>query len=296
MKVTIIIPVYNGEKFLKKTLESVKNLKYDNFDVLIIEDVSTDGSLRIINDFIKNDERFKLLKNEKNEGIIKNIERGIGMSTSEYILNLGQDDILEEGHLEKMVSSLEKNDSFIYCNSILINSNGEKIGALFREEKNKKKLLNYKTKLGKRNFINSCGLIYNREKAIKVGAFKKIDGLRNYGEWIAWIRLSKVGKIKYCTEIRSRYRKHDTNISNSFIEPSKRINLLRYYSVVLKEILGIYKNEYTLLSRVKIKRNIFLLKVEIIFLTVCPNSIYERYSNILCKTKQKIKEKLIYGN
>ena len=70
-KVSIIVPMYNAEKFIGKTIESVLSQTYENWEMLIMNDVSTDNSLAVASEFVKKDKRIKIVNTEKNVGVVK---------------------------------------------------------------------------------------------------------------------------------------------------------------------------------------------------------------------------------
>ena len=83
--VSIITPVYNAEKYLEETILSVINQSYKNWELLLIDDCSTDKSYEIIQKYLKTDKRIKYLKNEKNSGPAITRNRGLENSKGEYI-------------------------------------------------------------------------------------------------------------------------------------------------------------------------------------------------------------------
>ena len=85
------MPVYNGASFLYDTIESILNQTYENFELLILDDFSTDNSIEIIKSF--DDKRIRLFKNKKNEGYIKGLNFLIQNSRGDYIARNDQDDI-----------------------------------------------------------------------------------------------------------------------------------------------------------------------------------------------------------
>lgn len=108
-KVSIIMPVYNSEKYLKEAIESILNQTYTNFKLIIINDGSTDGSLDIINEYIKNDERIELFNNDGNKGLPYTRKRGLELADTEYIALMDSDDISYNQRLEEQVKYLDEN-------------------------------------------------------------------------------------------------------------------------------------------------------------------------------------------
>ena len=103
--VSIIVPVYNGEKYLIQCLNSVLNQTYQNFEIIIINDKSPDNSQQIIERFAKKEPRTKVIKNEVNLGA-KVRHKGIQMSQGEFVLFLDQDDWLTPQAVEHLINQI----------------------------------------------------------------------------------------------------------------------------------------------------------------------------------------------
>lgn len=133
MKFSIVIPVYNVEKYLEKCLDSVINQTYDNFEVIIVNDGSTDNSESIINKYLKKDKRFKLF-NKENGGLSEARNYGLKYVTGDYVIFLDSDDYLETELLEKIYDiSLKKRYD---CIKFLFNVVDEKDNIMKREVTN----------------------------------------------------------------------------------------------------------------------------------------------------------------
>lgn len=85
--------IYNSEKFLDKSIQSILNQTFKNFEFIIINDCSTDNSLRIIKEYIKKDKRIKLIKNTENIGLTKSLNKGLRKAKGRYIARMDADDI-----------------------------------------------------------------------------------------------------------------------------------------------------------------------------------------------------------
>lgn len=109
-KVSIIIPVYNTEKYLSQCLESLQNQTLTNFEVVCINDESVDSSLKILKDFVSKDQRFIIIdKENEGQGIARNL--GILKAKGEYILFLDSDDWLEPAALEKAYNKIKTDEA-----------------------------------------------------------------------------------------------------------------------------------------------------------------------------------------
>jgi glycosyltransferase involved in cell wall biosynthesis len=101
------MPVYNGEKYIRQAIDSVMQQTYSNFELLLIDDASTDSSVEIIKGYT--DPRIRLIRNENNLGISDSRNRGIDLCNTEYIALMDDDDIALPTRLEKEIEFLDKN-------------------------------------------------------------------------------------------------------------------------------------------------------------------------------------------
>lgn len=106
-QVTVLMPVYNAEKYLKKCIESIINQSFKDFILLIINDGSNDNSLNIINSF--KDSRIIVINNEINKGLIYSLNKGIKFICTKYIIRMDSDDICLKDRIEKQYNFMENN-------------------------------------------------------------------------------------------------------------------------------------------------------------------------------------------
>lgn len=126
--VSIILPVYNCEKFIRFTIDSLLNQTYTNFELLILNDGSIDATTKIIDTYT--DSRIQRINNSKNEGLIFTLNKGVALAKGKYIARIDADDICLPTRLEKQVQWLEKNtNTAIVATQIkLINEEGLVVG------------------------------------------------------------------------------------------------------------------------------------------------------------------------
>jgi len=116
-KISVLMPVYNCEKFLKEAIDSILNQTFDNLEYIIINDGSTDNSLNIINSY--KDKRIKIINNSKNIGISRSLNKGISHATGEFIARQDADDISELDRLQIQLEYFEKNNVDLVDTSIV---------------------------------------------------------------------------------------------------------------------------------------------------------------------------------
>ncbi|HII4433463.1 glycosyltransferase family 2 protein [Clostridium perfringens] len=107
--VSVVMSVYNGEKYLNESIESILNQTYKNFEFIIINDGSTDKSLKIIENYSIKDKRIILIDNIVNKGLIYSLNKGIEKSKGKYIVRMDADDISLENRIKEQVKFMEEN-------------------------------------------------------------------------------------------------------------------------------------------------------------------------------------------
>jgi len=115
-KISIIIPVYNVEKYLRQCLDSVVNQTYKNIEIVCVNDASPDNSLTILNEYAQKDSRIIIVDKKENEGLPQARKSGFEKSRGEYIVNIDSDDWVEIDMIEKMINvAVEQNCDMVYC-------------------------------------------------------------------------------------------------------------------------------------------------------------------------------------
>ena len=102
-KVSVLIPMYNGDQYIVAAIESVLRQSYSNIELIIVDDGSTDNSVNIMQQYLSADTRIQLIQNENNLGLVGNWNRCVELATGEWIKFLFQDDLLEPSCIERMV-------------------------------------------------------------------------------------------------------------------------------------------------------------------------------------------------
>ena len=123
--VSVITPVYNHEKYIAQTIQSILDQTYQNWEMLIVDDCSKDGSWDIIQEWAKKDSRIKAFRNEENKGLIPNWKFLIDNSKGEYISFLEGDDLFSPENLQSKIEVFEKYSrlGMVYCNFEVIDDN-----------------------------------------------------------------------------------------------------------------------------------------------------------------------------
>ncbi len=114
-KISVGIPVYNGEKFIRKSVESVLQQNYGNFELIISDNASIDSTTDICNKFLKKDDRIKFFKQNKNMGANWNFNFLLEKSIGKYFVWVAADNIILPEFIEKSIAELESQEKIVGC-------------------------------------------------------------------------------------------------------------------------------------------------------------------------------------
>lgn len=222
-KVSIIIPVYNAEKYIRETVASVKAQTYENWELLLVEDGSFDASRQLLTEMTekKNDERVRLICQE-NSGVAKARNKGLSEATGRFISYLDADDLWSADKLEKQLAFMEeKQAAFSFTGYEFANEEGKGTGKIVKVPET----LSYRQAL-KNTTIFTSTVMFDTEKIekdkLKMPVIKSEDTA-------LWFSVLRTGHTAYgLNENLVRYRRGRESLSSNKLEALKRIwNLYR---------------------------------------------------------------------
>lgn len=254
-KVSIVMSVYNGEEFLEDSILSVLNQTYKNFEFIVVNDCSSDGSLKILEEFKNKDPRIKIINNEKNIGLTRSLNKGILTSEGEYISRLDAGDISLPERLEKQIHFLDNNKDIglIGTWTYIINTEGKTIGEIkypIEDKKIKKDLIKYNT------FVHSS-IMFRKNLASMVNFYD--ENYKYTQDYNFYIRLFPYTQFANIPIFLIKYRQIPNSIT--FSKNKRQIYLtnktrklaikLHYYSKF--NYIYVIKNYLLLLIPTKVK-------------------------------------------
>ncbi|MDX2254096.1 MAG: glycosyltransferase [Pseudanabaenaceae cyanobacterium bins.39] len=219
-KVTVLMPVYNGEKYLREAIDSILNQTFRDFEFLIIDDGSSDRSLEIINSY--QDHRISLVRNETNLGLITTLNKGLSLARGEYIARMDCDDISFCDRLEKQVAYLDAHPeiSLLGTNAQIINV--ENIQQEICESVTGNNYIKWRMLFGC-PFIHPTVMM--RKKSVDLvngyecSGIEIINKANNYCEdYNLWRKVINKFQADNLPEVLLYLRKHESNVSNLFLE------------------------------------------------------------------------------
>lgn len=240
--VSVITPLYNCEKYIEETIQSVINQTYKNWEMIIIDDCSKDNGAKIVEKYRKIDNRIKLYKNEINQGVSFTRNKAINLSKGKYIAFLDSDDLWKKEKLEKQIYFMEKNNIVLsYTGYEKINSDGS-----LRGEIKVPKKLDY-NELLKNCLIGFLTAVYRKED------LKEFKFIRSKAEdYIFWLSVLK--RIKTASGLQENLAYYRV-LNNS--RSSNKIDIVKFHWKIYREIekLGLLRSIYYYV--IYIKRGIF---------------------------------------
>jgi len=206
VKVSILMPVYNAEKYLSEAIDSILSQTFNDWELIIINDGSTDNSETIISGY--DDNRIYYTKNKENIGLIRTLNKGIDLCHGEYIARMDADDISLPKRLKKQIDFLDKNPDYLMCgtNASVINNLGGITGKIRNLSDNKFLQIHL---LFSVPFVHPSVMI--RKEVLQENRYN--GNFKHVEDYELWCRIAKQGKIANLEEELFEYRWHDSNVS-----------------------------------------------------------------------------------
>ncbi len=208
--VSVVMPVYNGEKYLREAIDSILNQAFKDFEFIIINDGSTDKSEEIIKSY--NDNRIRLIS-QNNLKLIKSLNKGVKLAVGKYIARMDADDISLPERLEKEVEFLNRNQDvcLVGTYSFVIGPDGKVIDTWKGFSENKK----IKENLLICNQFCHGSVIFRKKCIEDVGFYREELGVMSdyIGDYDLWLRISERWNIANIPEILYKHRINPNSIS-----------------------------------------------------------------------------------
>jgi glycosyltransferase involved in cell wall biosynthesis len=236
-KVTVLMPVYNSEKYLHDAIKSILNQTFRDFEFIIIHDPSTDKTTEILQSF--NDPRIKIINNEKVLGLIESLNTGLGIASGEYIARMDSDDISLPERFEKQVKYLQAHPEVgvLGCHVKIVDEISKTVSVCSRpltNDQNQWRLLFGPS-------LMHPSVMFRKELIIKHGGYSK-EAL-HAEDYELWSRLSRYTEINQLPDVLVVLRKHTENIGSVYAQAQ------------LETAISITKNNMNRLFSTKVRVN-----------------------------------------
>lgn len=201
--VSVVLPVYNGEQYLEEAILSILNQTFNDFELIIINDGSTDTSLSIIEKYLKIDDRIVVI-NQQNKGLARSLNIGLNAAKGEYIARMDADDVALPDRFVKQVDFFRSHPKTVLLGTAveLIDKDGAPIvidvpyiGSSF--------LKKYLLTIG--NPFKHPTVMFRRDLAISVGGYNELIG-KYIEDYFLWTKLASYGEIEILNKVLLMYR------------------------------------------------------------------------------------------
>ncbi len=203
--ISVVMPVYNAEAYLRESIDSVLNQTFSDFEFIIIDDCCTDSTAAILSSY--NDSRIRVFKNETNQGLTKSLNRGIELAQGKYIARTDADDVCMPTRFEKQIGFMQAHPEVGLC------------GCWYQNIGSKKGLAKYNTTHSQM----VIGLLYRTQVSHSAAMLRKavldMYGLHYNPEFITaqdydlWSRMARVCELANIPEVLMQVRFHTASVS-----------------------------------------------------------------------------------
>lgn len=229
--VSVIMPVYNAEQYIKLAVESILNQTYRKFEFIIVDDASTDSTSKILKDFKKKDSRITLIRNKENLGVTKSLNKAVAKASGKYTIRMDADDWSYPERFEPQVKLMEKNPDVVVSGSYV-----EVCNSKLKTKYTRKYHLN-DTDIRKHIFRYSPfahpATIW-KTSVLKKERYNEI--LTTCQDYELYFRVGKIGKFMNLDKCLLKLRLHDHSISSVQNDLQWKNTVLIRFNAVL--ILG----------------------------------------------------------
>ena len=240
--VSVIMPAYNSEKYIGKSIESVLAQDYEKFELIIVDDGSKDGTKSIVEQYAKNDIRIKLLE-QANQGVSAARNKGLDTATGEYVAFLDSDDLWDADNLSVMVQAAECTKSGLVCASMdIINADGtrQKANTAYKDGE----LMDFVTNNNEIRFFWWIGSVIIRRDILEKYHIRFDEGIAIMEDIGFYIKIFAVTNLKAVPRVMAHYCKHENSATTAAYNPHKwegSVEIFRHAEEYIKK----YRPEWT---------------------------------------------------
>lgn len=216
---SVVMPVYNGGNFLSETMQSILTQTLSDFELIVIDDGSTDSSLQLLKDCAARDSRIRLISRE-NRGLVPTLNEACQMARAPYIVRMDADDIAHPQRFEKQYAFMEANPELLGsgCQVLLIDADGAPIKAMGTLTSHEAIDADHMAGLG--GAIIHPSAIIRREVLERIGYYS--DDYSCAEDLDLWLRIAEIGPVANMEDVLLSYRQHPGSIGASSRERQYR--------------------------------------------------------------------------
>jgi len=229
------MPNFNHAPYLKERLDSILAQDYEDLEIILLDDASTDDSLTILSSYAQHPQVKTLIANDRNSGnTFLQWQRGLQEATGEYVWIAESDDVAEPTLVSQLVAALEREQAVLaFCHSQWIDSEGKSIPRSKDSRWNRDFSMEGEAfvrqfLLGYTTICNASAVLFRREAAAHID-LTQVAAFRASGDRLFWIQTALQGRVAYVAQTLNRFRQHTRKVSGS--AESQGLNMVQDHAI-----------------------------------------------------------------
>jgi len=216
-KVSAIVPVYNGDRYLREAVESALKQNYPDLEIIVVDDGSTDKSGEIANQLAKDFPQQVKTVHQPNSGLVGARNTAIAHATGDLLALLDSDDIWLPNHISESVAVFEKEKAvgLVHANIILINSEGHVLNTPNNRRWSANQQEAWQQIFLRNEHVSCATAVFRRSIIDRIGGFDIDFNRLGCEDRDMWLRISAVSNVSYIDAVHAKYRIHESNMSKS---------------------------------------------------------------------------------
>ena len=226
--ISVVMSVYNGERYVPEAVESILAQTFDDFEFILIDDGSTDGSKGLLDGYARRDPRIRLTS-RPNKGLTATLNEGLGMACGEFVARMDADDISLPSRFEKQVAFLRANPDVVCVGARVLRV--DPYGSPLSESNHKLTHEEIDGQLMEEGLgwaITHPVAMMRRDAVVKVGGYR--EQFRTSQDLDLWLRLAEVGRLANLPDVLLKYRYHPQSVGFTKFEEQRRVK-----SIILQD-------------------------------------------------------------
>lgn len=226
-KISVVFTSYNHKEYLRQALDAIICQTFNEFELIIVDDSSTDGSQDVLKEYAKKDSRIRLYLNEKNSGsYVNSTNYGVSLAVAPYIVLAQCDDFAFPNQLQELYDARVANKSYkvVFSSSFLVNESGQTLDLDYnlRSRKFKEAISNscvIESTIATELLLNECIIPNLGAAMVDRSLYNEVDGLSTsykvLADWDFWLKCSVSSGFIYIKSPLNNFRQHNTTIRSS---------------------------------------------------------------------------------
>lgn len=227
-RVSVILPVHNGARFVERAIRSVGQQIFSDWELIVVDDGSTDATPEIVRSLGKQDRRIRYVRNQENLGIQKSLNRGLSEARGEYVARIDDDDWWEDtGKLEKQVELLDSHPevALVGTGTVVVDEEGKEIFRFLQPETDAA----IRRKILFKNCFTHSSVMFRRDVVLGYGGYDESPQAKHVEDYDLWLKLGAKWKMANLLAYSVRFTLRPRNISsrNKLEQLQKDIELVK---------------------------------------------------------------------